>query len=183
MAVLDILQIGHPTLRKKSTKLTRFDGALTELAESMIETMHEAKGVGLAAPQIGISKRLIVLEMPEDESYPHPGEQWVICNPEVVKASRETETGQEGCLSVAGYVGMVERPVEIIVRGQDIHGHKMRVKAEGYLARALQHEIDHLNGVLYVDLAQEGTVMTIEEYEALIQERGGEAEEPEPAMA
>ena len=170
MAVLDILQIGHPTLRKRSVKITRFDHALSALAEDMVETMHEANGVGLAAPQVGVTKRLIVVETPDDESYSHPGERWVVCNPEVVKVSRETEVGQEGCLSVVGYVGMVERPVEAIVRGQDVHGRKVRIKAEDFLARAFLHEIDHLNGVMYVDLAEEGSVMTVEEYEELFQE-------------
>lgn len=171
MTVRDILQIGDPVLRKRSTNITHFDQSLAELADDMVETMHEANGVGLAAPQIGISRRLIVVEMPDDESYPHPGERWVLCNPEVVKTGRETEIGQEGCLSVAGYVGYVERPTEALIRGQDIHGRKVRIKAEEFLARAFLHEIDHLNGVLYVDLAEEGSVMTLEEYDAWLQEQ------------
>jgi peptide deformylase len=171
VTVRDISQIGDPVLRKRSTKITHFDQGLVQLADDMVETMHEANGVGLAAPQVGISKRLIVVEMPDDESYPHPGERWVLCNPEVVRTSRETAVGQEGCLSVAGYVGYVERPTEALIRGQDIHGHKVRVKAEEYLARAFLHEIDHLNGVLYVDLAEEGSVMTLEEHEAWLQEQ------------
>jgi peptide deformylase len=176
MAIREILQIGDPVLRRRSTKITHFDAALSELVEDMIESMEAANGVGLAAPQIGIPKRLIIVAMPDDESYPHPGERWAMCNPEVVKASRETEVGQEGCLSVAGYVGMVERPTSTIIRGQDIRGKKLRVKAEGFLARAFLHEIDHLNGVLYVDLAEEGSVMTVEEYEQLIQEQEAETE-------
>lgn len=174
MTVRDILQIGDPVLRKRSTKITHFDQGLAQLADDMLETMHEANGVGLAAPQIGISKRLIVLEMPDDENYPYPGERWVLCNPEVVKAARETEIGQEGCLSVAGYVGYVERPTEVLIRGQDVHGRKLRIKAEEFLARAFLHEIDHLNGVLYVDLAEEGSVMTVEEHDAWIQEQRAE---------
>ena len=102
MTVREILQIGNPVLRRRSSKITRFDGALSSLVEDMAETMHAAKGVGLAAPQIGVSKRLIIVEMPDDEEYDHPGERFVLCNPEIVKASRETEIGQEGCLSVAG---------------------------------------------------------------------------------
>jgi peptide deformylase len=182
MAVREILQIGNPVLRKRSSKITRFDEAVSRLAEDMVETMHEANGVGLAAPQIGVSKRLIVVEMPDDDSYPHPGEQWLMCNPEVVKVGRETEIGQEGCLSVAGYVGMVERPTEVVVRGQDVRGRKMRIKAEGYCARAFLHEIDHLNGVLYVDLAEEDSVMTIEEYEERVSEDRVGAEEHAPVM-
>ena len=183
MAVRDILQIGNPVLRKRSTKITRFDKALSVLVDDMIETMHEANGVGLAAPQVGVLKRLIIVEMPDDEDYPNPGDQWVVCNPEVVKASRETEVGQEGCLSVAGYVGMVERPVEAIVRGQDIQGRKIRIKTDGFLTRAFLHEIDHLSGVLYVDLAKEGSVMTLEEYDELINEQQKEAEPEECAPA
>ncbi|MFN2131715.1 MAG: peptide deformylase [Anaerolineae bacterium] len=170
MAVLDILQIGNPILRQHSSKITRFDKGLSRLADDMVETMQAANGVGLAAPQVGISARLIVVEMPESEDYPHPGERWVMCNPEIVKASRETEVAQEGCLSVVGYVGEVERPVDVTVRGLDLQGRKMRVKAEGYLARAFQHEIDHLNGVLYVDIAEEDTVMTVEEFQEMMQE-------------
>ena len=151
MAVREILQIGNPVLRRRSTKITHFDGALSRLVDDMIESMEAANGVGLAAPQVGITKRVIIVEMPDDESYPHPGERWVMCNPDVVKASRETEVGQEGCLSVAGYVGMVERPVSALIRGQDVKGKKLRVKAEGFLARAFLHEIDHLNGVLFFD--------------------------------
>jgi peptide deformylase len=176
MAVRDILQIGNPILRRPSLKITHFDGTLAKLVDDMVETMQEANGVGLAAPQIGVSRRLVIVEMPDSEDYPHPGERWVMCNPEIVKASRETTVGQEGCLSVAGYVGMVERAEAITVRGQDIKGRKVRVKADGYLARAFQHEIDHLNGVLYVDLAQAGSIMTVQEYEEMIREEDPEAD-------
>jgi peptide deformylase len=170
MTVLEIVQIGNPVLRQRSTKITRFDQALSRLADDMIETMHVSNGVGLAAPQVGVNKRLIVVEMPDDEDYPHPGERWAICNPEIVKASRETEVGQEGCLSVAGYVGLVERAKSVVVRGQDLDGRQVRVKATDFLARAFQHEIDHLNGVLYVDIAQEGSVMTIQEHEQMLEQ-------------
>jgi peptide deformylase len=182
MAVLDILQIGNPILRRRGIKVTRFDKGLARLAEDMIETMHQANGVGLAAPQVGVSTRLIVVEMPDNEDYPHPGERWVICNPEAVKESRETEVGQEGCLSVAGYVGMVERPTAVTIRGQDLSGRKVRVKAEDFLARAFLHEIDHLNGVLYVDRAEQDTVMTLEQYEEMLQEtREGSTSGDEPS--
>ena len=171
MAVREILQIGNPVLRRRSSKITRFDGALSKLVEDMSETMHAANGVGLAAPQIGVSKRLIIVEMPDDEEYEAAGQRFVMCNPEIVKASRETEIGQEGCLSVAGYVGWVERAEQVVVRGQDLRGKKNQLKAQGYLARAFQHEIDHLNGVLYVDLAEEGSVMTLEEFEQMTKEQ------------
>ena len=183
MAVLEILQIGNPILRRRSAKITHFDGALARLAEDMVETMHEANGVGLAAPQVGVNRRLIVVEMPDDEDYPQPGERWVICNPEVVKTSRETEVDQEGCLSVVGYVGMVERPLSVTLKGQDIQGKKMRVKAEGFLARAFLHEIDHLDGVLYVDIAEEDTVMTVEQYEEMLKETQEEPQASEERVA
>lgn len=165
MAVREILQIGNPTLKKRSIKVTRFDGALAELAEDMIETMHAANGVGLAASQIGVLTRLIVVEMPDEKDYPHPGERFVVCNPKIVKKSREIEAGQEGCLSVVGYAGQVKRATQIVVEGQDLHGKGIRLKAEDYLARVLQHEIDHLNGILYVDIAEEGSVAAVEEQE------------------
>jgi peptide deformylase len=179
MAELEIVQIGHPVLRERSVKVTVFDEGLSRLAEDMLETMREASGVGLAAPQVGIARRLIVIEIPDEEDYPHRGEQWALTNPEIVKASQETEVGQEGCLSVVGYVGMVERPVEVLVKGQDLAGRKVRIKAEGYVARVFQHEIDHLNGVLYVDVAEEGTVMTVEAYEALVAEQQAEGQAAE----
>ena len=181
MPVREILQIGNPVLRKRSSRITHFDGAVKQLAEDMIETMHEANGVGLAAPQVGVSRRLIVVEMPDDPDYPYPGERWIVCNPEVAKSSRDTEVGQEGCLSVAGYVGWVARPDWAIVRGQDPKGNKIQIKAKEFLARAFLHEIDHLNGVLYVDIAQEGSVMTVEEYEAQVREAAEEGEQRQEA--
>ena len=99
----------------------------------------------------------------------------------MVKTSRQVEVGQEGCLSVAGYVGFVERPDWAIVKGQDLKGGKVRIKARDFLARAFLHEIDHLNGVLYVDLAEEGTVMTLEEYNERMAEQRAETEEEEEA--
>jgi len=157
-------------LRKQSHKITNFDGALPRLAEDMLETMRAANGVGLAAPQIGVLARLIVIETLDDPESSRPGEQFIVCNPKIVKASRETEVGQEGCLSVVGYVGEVERALSVIVNGQDLHGKKTRIKADGYLARVFQHEIDHLNGILYVDIAKEASVVPLEEKTA------GEAE-------
>jgi peptide deformylase len=183
MAVREILQIGNPVLRQRSIKIMRFDGALSRLVDDMIETMHTAKGVGLAAPQVGVLSRLIVVEMPDDEDYPYPGERFVLCNPKIIKASRETQVGQEGCLSVIGYVGEVERAAQVIIGGQDLHGKKVRIKADGFLARVFQHEIDHLNGVLYVDIAEEGSVISLEELEQMVREQRAEkGEEETPAV-
>jgi peptide deformylase len=105
-----------------------------------------------------------------------------MCNPEIVRASRETVVGQEGCLSVVGYVGMVERAEKVTIAAEDLRGRKFRVKAEDYLARAFQHEIDHLNGVLYVEIAKEGSLMTLEELEKQAQEEGNEIGTEEPTM-
>jgi len=176
MAIRELLQIESPILRRHSTKIARFDDAVSKLVDDMFDTIHAANGIGLAAPQIGISKRLIIIEIPDSEDYTHPGERFILCNPDIVKASRETAIGQEGCLSVTGYVGMVERTKQVIVRGQDLKGRKVRVKVEGFLARVFQHEIDHLNGVLYVDLAKEGSMMTVEEFEQTLQKEGAEGE-------
>ncbi len=151
MAIREIITLGHPTLRQKARKVTRFGPEVKKLIDDMIETMRAAPGVGLAAPQINVPERVIVVELPADEETGAPAELYAFVNPEIVRASRETEEGQEGCLSIPGYVGEVERHVEIIVRGQDAYGKPQRVKAQGYLARIFQHEIDHLNGILFID--------------------------------
>ena len=189
MAVREILQVGDPILRQRSVKITHFDGALSRLVDDMVETMHAANGVGLAAPQVGVSRRVIVVEMPsdahmgDDREFPHPGERFVLCNPKIVKASRETEIAQEGCLSVAGYVGEVERSVQVIVNGQNLQGRQARIKADGFLARAFQHEIDHLDGILYVDIAEEGSIVSLEELRQAAQEQQANGEQKEmPAV-
>jgi peptide deformylase len=121
--------------------------------------MHEAPGVGLAAPQIGLSERLIVVEYYEheededEEDEDAPKKVWAVLNPEIVKASEEKLMGIEGCLSIPNLVGEVERHAAVQVRGLNRHGKPMKIKAEGWLARIFQHEIDHLNGVLFTDRA------------------------------
>ena len=151
MAIREIITIGHPTLRQKARKVTKFGPELKQLIDDMIETMRLAPGVGLAAPQINIAERIIVLELPADEEEGTPAELYAFVNPEIVKTSRETEEGQEGCLSIPGYVGDVERYTWVVVRGQDAYGKPQRVRAYDYLARIFQHEIDHLDGVLFID--------------------------------
>ncbi len=151
MAIREIITIGHPTLRQKARKVTKFSPELKKLIDDMVETMRSAPGVGLAAPQVNVSERVIVVELPADEEEGTPAELYAFVNPEIVKASRNKEDGQEGCLSVPGYLGEVERHTEIVVRGQDAYGKPQRVKAYDYLARIFQHEIDHLDGVLFID--------------------------------
>lgn len=155
MAVREIITLGHPTLRRRAHKVTKFGPEIKHLIDDMIETMRAAPGVGLAAPQVNVSERVIVVELPADEETGDPAELYAFVNPEIVKTSRELEEGQEGCLSIPGYVGEVERSVEIIVRGQDAYGKPQRLKAYDYLARIFQHEIDHLEGVLFIDRVTE----------------------------
>lgn len=149
-----ILQAGAPVLRQKAKKIKTFGEQVASLADEMLESMNAADGLGLAAPQIGVPQRLIVIQMPgetNDEGVEiKSGELYIYCNPEIIEASGEEE-GPEGCLSVLGYVGQVKRATEVTVKGQDIKGRKIRTKATGLLARAFQHEIDHLDGILYID--------------------------------
>ena len=149
MAVKRILQADEMIVQKKAKKVRDFVPSLKALVDDMVETMRAAPGIGLAAPQISVPLRVIVVELPlVEEEDPQRGKLFVICNPEVVKSWGEEE-GDEGCLSLPGYVGEVKRASKVTVKGQDLKGKKIRVKAQGLLARALQHEIDHLNGMLF----------------------------------
>ncbi|MCL4488218.1 MAG: peptide deformylase [Chloroflexi bacterium] len=150
MAIREILTSEQPVLRQKAKKVKRVDGSTQKLIEDMLETMRGANGLGLAAPQIGVSLRALVIEMPEDEEEPQGGKQVILINPEIVKAEGE-QFGEEGCLSIPGYVGMVRRAMKVTVKGLDRKGKEVRVKGEKLMARALQHEIDHLDGVLFTD--------------------------------
>lgn len=154
MAKLDIRYDPDPVLREKAKRVKTFDGALRKLAADMLETMHENAGVGLAAPQIGLSMRLLVAEYVPDKEDIESGEHGfkvILCNAEIVKSGEEMETGLEGCLSIPGWVGDVPRHVSVTVKGQTPEGKEVRLKADHYFARVLQHEIDHLNGVLFTD--------------------------------
>jgi peptide deformylase len=143
--------LGDPVLREKAHKVSRFHENLRTLIEDMSETMRESNGVGLAAPQVGVLERVIVVETPEDEDEPGSGQLYAVVNPEVVRASKELVDGIEGCLSIPGYVGEVTRHEAVTIKGQDPRGRKIRIKAQGFLARVFQHEIDHLEGVLFID--------------------------------
>ncbi len=151
MALREIITVGDPRLRKRSRPVEKVTPEIRELIRDMIETMDAANGVGLAAVQVGELVRVIVIETPEEDGDPTSGKLYVVINPEIAKTGKETEVGTEGCLSVPGYAGEVERATEVVVRGLDRHGKPFRFRPRGYLARVFQHEIDHCNGVLYTD--------------------------------
>ena len=160
MTVRTIVTLPDPVLRRKARPVTNFDKNLQALVDDMIETMRDAPGVGLAAPQVGVSEQVIVVEYAEPEEV-EEGEEpvevepklYVMVNPEIVKASPETVVGVEGCLSIPTLVGEVERADEIRIKGFNRRGQPMKLKVDGWLARIFQHEIDHLNGVVFTDLA------------------------------
>ena len=161
MALRKIVTLPEPVLRRKARTVNTFDKNLQTLIDDMIETMREAPGVGLAAPQVNVSERLIVVEYAEEEEEEEgegqpekPKKLFVMINPEIVKSSAETLMGVEGCLSIPNVVGEVERHAAIQVKGLNRHGKPAKVKAEGWLARIFQHEIDHLNGILFPDRAK-----------------------------
>ncbi len=150
--ILDIISIGDPVLRMKAKKIQVFDRDLRNLAENMLETLRNSGGVGLAAPQIGDSIRMIVVEYADTEKDENAKPQtFTLVNPEITGHSAETETGVEGCLSVPGLVGEVERWQSVKIKAQNLAGKPVKVSAEGWLARIFQHEIDHLDGICYVD--------------------------------
>ena len=144
MAVLPIKTLPEPVLRQKAKKVTSVDKSIKKLVADMQETLHADDGrVGLAAPQIGVSLRVVVIGMPDEEDM-------IMINPEIIKTKGERQV-TEGCLSIPGYMGELKRAEQVTAKWHDLDGREVRVKAEGLLAQALQHEIDHLNGNLYID--------------------------------
>ena len=143
MAVIPIRVLPEPVLRQKSKRVRTIDGSVQRLIGDMLETMHYIHAAGLAAPQLGTLWRVIVIGIPEQEDI-------VLINPEVVRRSGERLVN-EGCLSIPGYIGEIKRAESVRVKGRDQNGKKIRIKADELLAQALEHEIDHLNGVLYID--------------------------------
>ena len=143
MAVLEIRQFGDPILRQKAKRVRRIDASLQRLIDDLIETMRAAPGVGLAAPQVGVPLRMAIIGLPEEDLI-------TLVNPEVVDKEGELEV-EEGCLSLPGYKGVIRRAVSVTVKARDRHGKPLRIKADELFAQALEHEIDHLNGVLYID--------------------------------
>jgi len=160
MAIRKIVVLDNPILRQKAQRVRTFDARLHQLLDDMAETMAQAPGVGLAAPQIDISQRIIVVRLLDDEEgIEEHGDQagvlYEVVNPEIIKNTKDTINGVEACLSIPGYFGTVDRFIGVTIKGQDRHGAEIRIKARDWLARVFQHEIDHLDGVLYIDRATE----------------------------
>jgi peptide deformylase len=153
MALMEIVTIPDPVLRKKARKVTEFGPELQVLIDDMVETMRNAPGVGLAAPQVASPLRVIVVEFGDEENEEIPPKLYTLVNPEIVRVSEELVVGTEGCLSIPGFIGDVERVDQITLKAQNRLGKPTRVKASGWLARIFQHEVDHLNGVLFTDRA------------------------------
>ncbi len=156
--MLDIYTLGEEVLTEKCQPVTKFDSGLRVLVDAMFETLSDADGVGLAAPQVGVSLRLFVINI-------HGVEKRAYINPQILETSIETDCSEEGCLSIPGVWHDVERPARVNVQAQDLEGKAFTVKAEGLLARALQHENDHLNGTLFIDrLAPEEREIMVKAY-------------------
>lgn len=160
MSVLRIVTIfdnDAAILRQPARKVKRFGPELERLANDMIETMRDAGGVGLAAPQVGVPLRLFVASLPPEEDDPNAGRVYILVNPKLVKASITEVQGEEGCLSIPGIYGDVWRAEEIVVKAQDLRGQEQRFRVKGYLARIFQHEMDHLDGILFIDRVEDPT--------------------------
>jgi peptide deformylase len=148
MAILPILTIPDPILRKKAKPIERVDAELRRLVDDMLATMYEAPGIGLAAPQLGILRRLIVMDPAKDEA---PKSPIVMVNPEILERSQEMRVHEEGCLSIPDFTAEIERPAKTRVSYVDPQGKKKEAELEGIWSTLVQHEIDHLNGVLFID--------------------------------
>lgn len=146
MAALEIRMMGDPVLREKAEAIAEVDDDVRRLAQDMFDAMYTADGVGLAAPQVGISRRLIVVD-PREEGV----EPVALVNPSVVEVGDEPDRAEEGCLSIPGLREVVERPATVVVEALDLDGEAVRIEADGLLARVLLHEVDHLDGVLFLD--------------------------------
>lgn len=148
MALRDIVILGDPVLRREADEVTAFGAELEALVRDMFETMYHAEGIGLAAPQIGLSQRIIVIDLRRDD---RPDERIAIVNPRITWSSPATDKEPEGCLSIPGLEEVVERAVSVRVEGFDPSGEPLTLEADELLARALQHEIDHVEGILFLD--------------------------------
>ena len=144
MSVRPMRIVPDPILRQKAKRVRTINASIQRLIADMVETMHDAQGVGLAANQVGVLQRVIVIQLPEDE------EPRVFINPKIIRRESEREV-EEGCLSIPGYRGLVRRSVKVLAKGLNGKGEEVRVNADELLAQALEHEIDHLDGTLYID--------------------------------
>lgn len=153
MAIRNLRYGDDEILKKRSREIEVIDEKIKELAEDMMDTMHKYDGVGLAGPQVGILKRIIVIDLYEE------GTQYVLINP-VIKKTKGEQIVDEGCLSFPNQFGKVKRPKSVVVEALDVNGKKVRIDAKDLLAQALCHEIDHLNGEVFVDKVEEGTLET-----------------------
>ena len=143
MTIRAMCHLPNPVLRQKAKRVPTIDNSIQRLIDDMVETMRQTHGVGLAAPQVGVSLRVVVLQMPGEEPV-------AIINPEIARRSGEQEV-IEGCLSLPGYAGEIKRSASVTVKGWDRQGKAIRIKATGLMAQAVEHELDHLNGILYID--------------------------------
>lgn len=169
-----ILKYPEPVLRSKAKKIENIDGKVKELADGMVEAMAKASGIGLAAPQIGELARLIIVDVAE--------EFHILINPQLLEVGDEAVAEPEGCLSIPGVEAEVNRPWEVLVKAVTLSGKEVELHREGLLARVLQHEIDHLNGVLFIDhLGEARRVLTLKEYRKLRKE--GEKRESPPRLS
>ena len=174
MAILDVITVPHPTLREKAAPVTTFDAELKQFVEDMLETMYDEKGVGLAANQVNVLKRVFVADCSEERNDPK-----VFINPEILEVSEETDAAEEGCLSLPTlYSGPVIRPVAVRVRAQDVNGDFFELEADGLLGRCIQHEYDHLEGVLFIDyLSRLKQQRILKKLEKVLKERALEKHE------
>jgi peptide deformylase len=145
MAIMPVIKMDNPVLHQKAKRVRKIDDSIQKLIDNMIETMYDIEGIGLAAPQVGVPLQVVVIQLPDEE------DAITLINPEIVKISEETEMMMEGCLSLPGYNGDVKRSTSITVKARDRQGKPIRIKGEGLLAQVLQHETDHINGIVFVD--------------------------------
>ena len=164
MALRKIVTVGDPVLTKTCRPVTKFDARLSTLIDDMIETMHEANGVGLAGPQVGVLRRVVVVDTGEEDLE--------LANPEIVRTGKETQTGTEGCLSLPGEYGIVTRPNFVVVRAQDRTGDWYEYEGAELIARCFCHELDHLDGHMYTEFAER--MLTKEEIEQMYAQGEGE---------
>ncbi|MDZ7844241.1 MAG: peptide deformylase [Anaerolineales bacterium] len=155
MSLRKIVEVPHPSLRNKAERVTEFDQDLKALLDDMVETMRAEDGVGLAGPQIDVGKRVLVVEFGSETDPELPPTVYQLVNPEITRSSPETVLGAEGCLSIPGFMGDVERSLHITIEGQNHRGDPLKMQPRGWLARVFQHEVDHLNGILFTDRAEQ----------------------------